>query len=159
MHTLIDFNFEKGMNVNEQICFSCQGVIEIIFKSGKYLLIVVMSSKHNTQLVFIGRNILMCLTGNECSFSTKSFWLDRIRICYYYAFFLSFIFNHLNRMKVMCFFLPICTVKLIKFELKLNLIYMCTVIVQSHSVNGIHSLFQSHTIYYIKHVFYDYLRS
>lgn len=52
-------------------------------------------------------------------------------------------------MKVMCFFLPICTVKLIKFELKLNLIYMCNVIVQSHSVNEIHSLFQSHTIYCI----------
>lgn len=99
--------------------FLCQGVIEIIFMSGKYLLIIVMSSKHNTQLVFIGRNILMCLTGNECSFSTKSFWLDQIRICYSYAFFLSFI---------MCFFLPICTVKLIKFELKLNLMLLCKVI-------------------------------
>lgn len=84
-----------------------------------------MSSQHNTNMYLLVVNVFSCaLQGLSACLSTKSF--GQIENIHYYA-------TMLNRMdSCVFFFLPVCTVKFIKFELKLNMIFLRNFIGESN---------------------------
>lgn len=138
MKTPLDFNFEKGINVNKTvICFSCQGATKIIHQSFSLLISCLPSTTHN--LYYWKEQFNVPYRDEVLLISLLVFCWDETIISVKMVFFISFKFN---RVKVICFLLLICTVKLIKFELKLNLISICYA-VEDHSIKC-YTIFESY---------------
>lgn len=136
MNTPLDFNFEKGMNISKtnKSVFHVRELPKSSIWAFSLLLSCLPSTTHN--LYYWKEQFNVPYRDGALLISLQVFCLDETRIPVTMVFFIYFKFN---RMKVMCFFLLVCTVNLIKFELKLNLISFCNAF-EDHSMN-------SHTIF------------